>query len=89
MSEDILIGFLYGLTLAPIAAGIALARYRKTLRLCANGGTPEKLGDEFFYIVPESEFVRVKNEALRGELMRELMQKPPLRKHVATPIPHA
>jgi hypothetical protein len=44
-------GFLLG-------QAVSRQQYTRILRLCAKLGTPEKLGQDFYYIVPEKEYAK-------------------------------
>lgn len=59
--------FLGGLVVAILAA-MNVVTYRRILRQCAEQKTPEKLGDSFYYIVPESEYVDLTCAKLRESM---------------------
>ena len=64
-----------------------MRQYKAILLMCAKQQTAEKLGDEFFYIVPESAFndmKRAESILAQGQALRDVRAS-----RVRPPIPHA
>ena len=57
MSESFFWGMAFGIWMMGLFWWGTHSMYRTTLLMCANQGTPEKIGNGFYYIVPESEWV--------------------------------
>lgn len=63
-------------------------RYRKTLVLCKDMRTPEKLPDgTFVYLVPESDYNEMKEAQLRLIIRDHMIEVK--KNKVLTPVPHA
>jgi hypothetical protein len=54
-----LIGFMAGCALFAVLHWLAMSLYRGILIQCAAQGTAERLDGGFYYIVPESEYIRL------------------------------
>lgn len=87
MTEDIILGAVVGVLLSLVVGRLWVNNYKSTLLLCSKSGTPEKLGESFYYIVEESEYNRVKQQAMRNVLGSVLHEQNASK--VITPVPHA